>query len=46
VKKRLSASRPTSLVFQSSLVAALIGFGLYFDHEAAFAPTSEVVAQL
>lgn len=33
-------------MFQTSLVAALIGFGLYFDHEAASAPPAQAVAQL
>jgi hypothetical protein len=46
VKKRLFVSRPGSPVFQTSLVAALIGFGLYFDHEAASAPASQTLAGL
>jgi hypothetical protein len=46
VKKRLLVSRPNSPVFQTSLVAALIGFGLYFDHEAASAPSAQTLAQL
>jgi hypothetical protein len=33
-------------VFQTSLVAALIGFGLYFDHEATSAPSAQRVAEL
>ena len=46
MKKRIPADRPGSPVFQTSLVAALIGFGLYFDHEAAFAPPAQTVAAL
>jgi hypothetical protein len=33
-------------VFQTSLFAALIAFGLYFDHEATSAPTAQRVATL
>ena len=43
---RLLLSRPGSPVFQTSLIAALIGFGLYFDHEAASAPSAQTLAQL
>jgi hypothetical protein len=39
-------SRPGSPVFQTLLIAALIGFGLYFDHEAASAPSAQTLAQL
>jgi hypothetical protein len=46
VKKRLLVSRPGSPVFQTSLIAALIGSGLYFDHEAASAPSAQTLAQL
>jgi hypothetical protein len=46
VKKRLFISRPSSPVFQTSLVAALIGFGLYFDHEATSAPSEQTLTQL
>jgi len=33
-------------VFQTGLIAALIGFGLYFDHEAASAPAAQTLAAL
>jgi hypothetical protein len=33
-------------LFQTSLVAALIGFGLYFDHEAASAPSAQTAVAL
>src|SRR4051812_10566034 len=43
---RLSASRPGSPVFHTGLVAALLGFGLYFDHGVASAPSAQAVVQL
>jgi len=46
VKKRLSASRPSSPVFQTILVAALVGFGLYFDREATTTPSPQKAAEL
>jgi hypothetical protein len=46
VQKRLLVSRPGSPVFQTGLIAALIGFGLYFDHEAASAPAAQTLATL
>ena len=33
-------------MFQTSLIVALIGFGFYFDHEAASAPSAQTLAQL
>lgn len=46
VKKRLFVSKPSSPVFQTSLIAALIGFGVYFDHESASAPAAHTLAAL
>lgn len=42
----MSATKPGSPVFQTSLVAALIVFGTYFDYVASRAPVSETVATL
>jgi hypothetical protein len=33
-------------VFQAGVVAALVGFGLYFDHQAAFAPAAGTLTTL
>jgi hypothetical protein len=46
VEKRLSPSGPKSPVFQTSLVVALVAFGIYFDHVAAVMPAPENVAAL
>ena len=46
MKKRLVVSRPGSPLFQTGLVAALIGFGMYFDHEAASVPPAQTLAAL
>ena len=46
MRKPLPASGPSSPVFQISLIAALVAFGAYFDHQAALAPLPETVARL
>lgn len=46
VLKRLSATGPSSPVFQTLLVGALILFGAYFDHVAASGPVPETLAAL
>jgi hypothetical protein len=46
VRKPLPASGPSSPVFPISLIAALIAFGAYFDHQAALAPVPETVTAL
>jgi hypothetical protein len=46
VRKPLPVSGPSSPVFPISLIAALIAFGVYFDHEAALAPQPATVAAL
>ncbi len=48
VKKRHhSLTRPSAVIFQTSLVAVLVGFGFYFDHAASFlSPPPDNVAAL
>ena len=46
MNKPLPDSGPTSPVFHISLIAALIAFGAYFDHQAALPPVPETIAAL
>ena len=46
MRKSLRVSGPSSPLFQLGLVAALIAFGAYFDHQAALTPAPETVSAL
>jgi hypothetical protein len=46
VFKRIFSAGPAGPIFYSSLVAALIGFGLFFDHVDAVGPARSVLAAL